>query len=456
MKRGFSILIVAMLLVSLGSVALASPLQQVSYSSGFQVANLSATEIATIKVTYYPQTGTAVEVDDTIAAGGSVTYATIHTEAGDPFNGSVVVSSDQPIAAIANTLGNFPKFAAATGGFSAGSMSFALPLVMCSNNGFDTWFNVQNAGSGDADVTINYIPGSDGTAATDAATIEEGRAMTFDQKSGSAGTSKKCDDGLGAKFVGGATITSDQPIVATVMQINESGFNVLMGYNGFTGGADDIRAPLIMQANSGFYTGIQTQNASDTMSTTVTIEYAADTSGNGTVMPTDTCTLDPGESCTIIHTASTDTYVGAATITSDNGAPLVAIVNQVLAGSPTSYGTAYEAFSAADATANINVPLVMSDNSGYYTGIQVQNVSSTDACAVTIDYGANGAGTYAPADETCTLDAGTSCTHIQNIWTGGTYVGSASISAGCEIVAIVNEFAAVAGDQFFTFDAFNY
>ena len=64
MKRGFSILIVAMLLVSLGSTALASRLQQVSYSSGFQVANLSATDMATIKITYYPQSGDAVEVGD--------------------------------------------------------------------------------------------------------------------------------------------------------------------------------------------------------------------------------------------------------------------------------------------------------------------------------------------------------------------------------------------------------
>ncbi len=450
MRKGLSILAIAVLLASLGSTALASRLQQVSYSSGFQVANLSATESATIKVTYYPQSGDAVEVDDTIDAGGSVTYATIHTEAGDPFNGSVVVSSDQPIAAIANTLGNFPTYAAATGGFSEGSQSFSLPLVMCNNNGFDTWFNVQNAGSGDAAVTISYIPGSDGTAASDTATIGEGRAVTFDQKSGSSGTTQKCDAGLGTKFVGAATITSDKPIVATVMQINESGFNVLMGYNGFTAGADDIRAPLIMQANSGFYTGIQVQNASDTLSTTVTIDY----SGDDAVMTDDTCALDPGKSCTIIH-SGTDKYIGAATVTSSNGAPLVAIVNQVFAGT-VSYGTAYEAFSAADATANINVPLVMANNSGFYTGIQVQNVSSTDACAVTIAYGANGGGTYAPTDDTCTLGAGESCTVIQNVWTEK-YVGSASISAGCEIVAIVNEFGAgYAGDQFYTFDAFNY
>ena len=431
---------------------------QITYSSGFQVANLSSTDAANIIVTYYPQgTGAAVAVSDTIAAGGSVTYATIHTEAGDPFNGSVVVSSDQPVAAIANTLGNGADYGAATGGFSAGSTSFALPLIMCNNSGFDTWFNVQNAGSATASITINYIAGSSGTDASDTGTIEPGRAVTFDQKTGSSGTEKKCGNGLGTTFVGAATITSNEPIVATVMQVNAADFDVLMGYNGFAAGATDIRAPLIMQNNSGFYTGIQVQNAG-TASTNVTINYSADTSGNGTVMADDTFTLAAGASQTILH-SGTATYVGGATVTS-TGEPLVAIVNQVLVAGP--YGTAYEAFSASDATNNINVPLVMANNSSYYTGIQVQNVG-TGSATVTISYGPNGAGTFAPADEVFTLAAGASETRIQNLagvvndWTGNTYVGSASITANGPIVAIVNEFAPFSGmDQFYTFDAFNY
>jgi hypothetical protein len=283
--------------------------------------------------------------------------------------------------------------------------------------------------------------------------------VTFDQKSGSSTAS--CDGGLGTTFVGAATITSNEPVVATVMQINEGGFKVLMGYNGFTGGSDDVRAPLIMQANGGFYTGIQVQNAG-TVSTTVTIDYAADTSGEGTVLADDVFDLDPGAAETILHDG-TDKYVGAATVTSDNGEPLVAIVNQVMPG-VTSFGTAYEAFSAADATANINVPLVMANNSTYYTGIQVQNVSASDACAVTIAFGPNSAGTGTAADLDFSLDAGASATFIQNSDDGtndwdviGKYVGSANVTAGCSVVAIVNEFSpSFAGDQFYTFDAFNY
>jgi len=455
MKKTLSLLVVVMLLVAgLSSSASA----QVTYTSGFQVQNLSADSAATITVTYYPQSGTAVDVNDTIAAGGSVTYASLHSEAGSPFNGSVVVASDQPIAAIANTLGNFPAYAAATGGFDSGATSVALPLVMCNNNGFDTWFNIQNAGSANASVTINYVPGSAGTADSETVTIEPGRALTFDQASGSA-TASCGAGGLGDTFVGSASITSDQPVVATVMQINGSGFNVLMGYNGFTAGATDVRAPLIMQANSGFYTGIQVQNTGSAEAS-VTIAYADDTSGTGTVMADDTFTLAAGAAQTIIHSGS-DKYIGAATVTSDQ--PVVAIVNQVLPGT-VSFGTAYEGFAADAATNDVSVPLVMANNSGFYTGIQVQNVGAS-AVNVTIAFGANGiSGGNNAADLTFALAPGASATYIQNgndgtnDWaTIGQYVGSATITADGPIVAIVNEAnLSLGGDQFYTFDAFNY
>jgi hypothetical protein len=481
MKKGFAILLAVALLMSISGSVFASRLQQVTYRSGFQVANLDATHEAHITVTYYPQgTAAAVDVDDTIDAGGSVTYAALHTEAGDPFNGSVVVSSDMPIAAIANTLGaafgNDWAYAASTGGFSEGSQSFSLPLLMCNNNDFDTWFNIQNAGTGTANITINYVAGPlGGTDATDTASIEPGRAVTFNQAEGSAGSEKKCAAGLsaaaGGTFVGAATITSNEPIVATVMQLNTGTFRVLMGYNGFTGGAEDIRAPLVMANNAGFFTGIQVQNAGTT-STTVTIDFSANTVG--TFNPTDlTFDLDPGAAATYLQAGNDGTndwvettpgekrYIGGATVTSTGGVPLVAIVNQVLAGA-VSFGTAYESFSAGDATSSVNVPLVMAQNYGFNTGVQVQNVSTTDACNVTIDFSANTVGTWNPTDLTFSLDAGESATYIQdgndgtNTWTDR-YIGAANITGGCSIVAIVNEInTALGGDQMYTFDAFNY
>lgn len=175
-----------------------------------------------------------------------------------------------------------------------------------------------------------------------------------------------------------------------------------------------------------------------------------------------TFNLAAGASATYLQ-SGTEKYIGAATVTADQ--PLVAIVNQVLPGA-VSFGTAYEAFAADAATSNINVPLVMSNNAGFYTGIQVQNVSNADV-DVTISYAANTVtGMADPANDTFTLTPGSSKTLIQNGAAGATtgvndwtarYIGSATITANGAIVAIVNEAnLSLGGDQFYTFDAFNY
>jgi hypothetical protein len=477
MKKAFVLFTIGTLLAAFAVSSTAA--QGVSYTSGFQVQNLSTTDAASIVITYYPQgTGAPVSVTDSIPKSSSVTYVRIHTAAGDPFNGSVVISSDQPVAAIANTLGDFPQYGAVTGGFSEGSTSFSLPLIMCNNSGFDTWFNVQNAGSDTAHITINYKAGSHGADGSETASIEPGRAKTFDQSTGS--TTKNCStlQGSDGKFIGSATITSDEPVVATVMQLNTTNYRILMGYNGFTGGSPDIRAPLIMANNNGFYTGIQVQNVG-TAATTVTIDYSNNTAGSKQLQ-NDVFNLAVGEAKTLIQSGSppqngsvnsfTDglKYIGAATITSGNGQDLVAIVNQAFPGPGAGpFGTAYEAFSAGDATTSVSAPLVMSNNNTFYTGIQVQNVGST-ATNVTIDYLNNTAGSYNPANETFSLQPGASWTVIQNgappnngstvnNWGTNKYIGAATITAGSNIVAIVNEFSAgYAGDQFYTYDAFNY
>ncbi len=446
------LLLVAVLLAAL--VMGASVAGAVTYNSGFQVQNLG-TGTANISIVYYNQDGTvATTVNDTIAVSSSKTYFPIAPAA--PFNGSVVISSDQPVVAISNLLGDSPQYGASTNSFSAGATDVSLPLVMRGNSGFDTWFNVQNAGSADASCNVNYVPGSDGTAAVEAKTIKPGAAQTFDQATNTA---------LGTKFVGSAKISCDQPVVASLMQINTSTFKVLMGYNGFTGGSTTVNLPLVMANNSGYYTGIQIQNVG-TATTNVTVSYSANTAG-AFAPANDTCnSLAAGASCTLIQLGGTwgsNQYVGSATVTNSAAQPLVAIVNQVCPGGlpacSSAVGTASEGFDPSTATSNVSAPLVMANNSGYYTGIQVQNVSGS-AVDVTVTYGPNSAGAFAPsADTTTSLAAGASWTVIQTggAWTGNSYVGSAQITATGPIVALVNEInPAAAGDQFFTYNGFNY
>ncbi len=91
-----------------------------SYFSGIQVQNLSAT-VANVQLTYYHQDGTTdgISVEDAIPANGSTTYFPVDAEVG--FDGSVKISSDQPIAAITNILGNQGQAAASYIGTNVGS-----------------------------------------------------------------------------------------------------------------------------------------------------------------------------------------------------------------------------------------------------------------------------------------------------------------------------------------------
>ena len=447
MKK-FSILLILALLATF-VVAPGASAQGITWTSGFQVQNLGSST-ANIVIKYYNQDGSQpiADVSDSVPAMSSKTYYPIHTA--DGFNGSVVVEGDQPIVAIANTLGNNPQYAASTESFAAGATKIGLPLIMRGNSGYYTWFNVQNAGSGDASVTVQYIPGSSGSAHTEApVTIKPGAARTFDQRGLGA---------LGTQFVGSAVITSDQPIVATVMQVGET-FKNMMGYNGFIGGSTEVSLPLVMANNSGFYTGIQVQNVGAS-STSITIKYGSNLGGSF-APGDDTATLAAGESQTFLQAGGAwtgNTYIGSATITT-GGEDVVAIVNQVkLTG--TALGTAYNGFDPGKATSKVSAPLIMANNSGYYTGVQVMNVGSS-ATTITVTYGPNVAGSYAPPTETSTLQPGDSYNSIQNsgAWTGNKYVGSMSVSAsgGGAIVLIANQiWPAATGDQFMTYDGFNY
>jgi hypothetical protein len=447
-KLGFSLVVV--LLVAAFLVPAASA-QSITWTSGFQVQNLSSST-ASIVVSYYNQDGTKniSDVSDTISGMGSKTYFPISANPG--FNGSVVVSSDQPVVAIANTLGNSPQYAASTESFSEGSNSVKLPLIMKNNSGFYTWFNVQNAGSSDASVTVQFVPGSSGTGyTTSAQTIKPGAAATYNQR-------LEPDANLGTTFVGSAVVNSSQPVVATVMQVGEGLAKIMMGYNGFTTGSTAVSLPLIMANNSGYFTGYQVQNVG-TSAATVTIDYGENIVGSF-APPDDTVTLDPNESATFIQsggTWGTNKFVGSATITCSE--PVVAIVNQVgAAGS--AVGTAYNGFNPSQATSKVSAPLIMANNSGYYTGIQVMNVG-TAATTITVDYGANLAGSYNPPNETATIQPGDSYNSIQasGAWGTNKYVGSATVTAGASdsIVMIVNQiWPAAAGDQFMTYNGFNY
>jgi hypothetical protein len=438
MKR-LHLAIAVALLVAL-FVPLAASAQTITYTAGFQVQNLDTSNAATIQVTYYEQGGsTAASVSDSVPAGGSKTYFPLDAVS-EGFNGSVVISSDRDVRAIANILGNGLDYGASYGGFTAGAPSVSLPLLMKDNGGFTTWFNVQNTGSAPTNVTVTYSDGVTGSCNNLAA----GAACTLDQST----------EGHAAGWVGSATVTtSGEPIAVTVMEV---GATTLFAYNGFTSGSTDVAMPLINANNSGYITGVQIQNLGST-STNVTVSYTPSSAGTAC---TETRSIPANQSETFALFAFTngsgstctpgEKFVGSARISGNSTSqPLVAIVNQL--NLDINKGAAYEGFDPAGATGSVVMPLIMDRNSNYFTGFSVANVG-TSPTTVTCTFSGS---THVESDS---LSAGEAMTVLQNGVISSGYVGSATCTASGDgkIVGVVNELNTVlTGDAFLVYDAFN-
>jgi hypothetical protein len=431
------------------------------YTSGFQLQNLDP-GTATVQIAFYQQSGVQqTSVSDSIAGNSSKTYFPL-SAVSSGFNGSVVVSSDKPLAAITNVLKSDLHGGASYAGFTGGSTTVNMPLIMKLNAGsISTWFNVQNTGTGDAHVTIKYsghTPACDQTA-----TIHQAAAATFDQSGNSC---------LPSGYVGAATLTSsDQPVAIVVMQI-VSGKESLLAYNGFSSSSTSPVMPLV---SSNFYnsgTGIQIQNTGNTL-THVTLTYtpssgfpghtcteAKDVAGNSSVtfgfpqLPA-ACGQTSG---TGVTDGVNGGFVGSAKVTGNSTSQnLVAIVNQITRG--TSSGDAYDAVNSAGATSKVSLPLLMDRNAGtLFTGFALTNVgASTTNVACTFS------GSGHPANIASTsLASGRSLTTVQlGAGTAG-WVGSGTCTAtggDAKIAAIVNEAAtgtASTDDLLLTYPGVNY
>ena len=444
------LLVAALPLAALAQGPDAAP-AAVTYTAGFQLQNLTGSP-ATVAIAFYNQDGSiASTVNDTIAANGSKTYYPL-SAVSSGFNGSVVVSSDQQLAAITNVLGNSGQRGASYGGFNAGATTVNLPLVMKANYGIDTWFNVQNTGSVATTVNIAYKPGS----CTESVSVAPGAAKTFNQANNTC---------LAAGFVGAASITSAEPVVAVVMQVDSVS---LLAYNGFTTASTKPVMPLVSSNYYNSGTGIQVQNTGGS-ATNVTISYKPSAGFPGAAC-TETKSIPAGQSVTFgfsqlpagcgtggsgVTDAVNGGFVGSAAVTTNSAnMPLVAIVNQVTRGAANA--AAYEAFDPATATSKVTMPLIMDRNFNIFTGISVANVgvSPTNvACTFTgTGYTASAVG----------LAPGAALTDVQLGKIASGYVGGATCTASggdAKIAGVVNELtngAPATTDALLVYNAFNY
>lgn len=423
--------------------------QRFDYTSGFQVQNLSNTE-ASVTLNYYNASDglSATQAVTTIPALGSSNFFPIH--APDGFSGSVVISSSQPLASITNLIAEdtvLGRTAVASYiGFSNGGTSVFLPLLQSNNNSWYTWFTVQNTGGADADVTVTY---SDGTTAT-FNDIKPGASHSFDQFSETHTLN-----------VLSASVTSDQPIVVTVLEESVNNKTV-MAYNGLGSAEPNTLIPLVNINNGLYKTGIQLQNVGSSTST-ITLTYYPSVAGTEC---TESHTIEAGKSATYAYLVFSGTpmesgasstcianerFVGSAQVTSNTGnVNINAIVNQV--ANSIGYGSAYSSFVPGNLTSKVVFPLIMDRNNGWYTGINIMNAgnqSVTVNCVFTnTSYTVSG-----------TIDPGESITAVQNNNVQSGYVGSGTCTAtgsGTNLISgVVNEVGTYGIDRLMTYEGLN-
>jgi hypothetical protein len=314
-------------------------------------------------------------------------------------------------------------------------------------------FQIQNLGTTPATVTIYYVA-ADGSKTTQklANTIPAGGSTTI-----STFVDKTADNYMNAPegFSGSVIVESDVAVAAianlqglpSVTYGTSTFYTSGASYTGFSAGASTINFPLITRKNmvgaNPVSTSYSIQNV-DTSSTTVDVTYSSGAK--------ESLTIPAGASKQISQESVqnlTDGFVGSATAISTDGKKIVGAVQQ----EGNAQLLSYDAFVPDAASTTIAVPLLMANNGGSLTGLQIQNASSTASATVNVTYSANTATKSSATDVLCntptadtvTLEASKSKTYLQMDgqnagFTGGCkYVGSATITADQPVVAIVNQ-----------------
>jgi hypothetical protein len=289
-------------------------------------------------------------------------------------------------------------------------------------------FQVQNLGTSVANVRIIYYNQDGSEAGRQTDSIPVGQSKTFFDRT------MNVPDG----FYGSVVIEADQPVAAIT---NELAFNPNMSgsYDGVIQPAQTFFLPLIQRGNAGWNSEIFVQNAGEADATDIRIEFYR---GSELVTTRQIPALRRGASFTLRQADQPelgDRFVGSARVASSQ--PVAAVVNQ----SNGSILLTYSGF--ATGASRVFAPLIMTDNRGWYTGLQVQNVGTS---AVPVTLRVNG-----QAIETRTIAAGGSHTWYPVPGTSPGFVGSATVEgpAGSQLVGIVNELNAELG-QGMAYNAF--
>lgn len=367
----------------------------------------------------------------------------------DGFVGSIVTSSDQPLAALVNVT-NRPagvfgvsggKAAAIYSGVDGPKTSTELSFPLAKYNAFNktTTFYLQNAGAGAATISVEFKVA--------------GNTYNYTSPSVNPGQMVAIDPGLasvppGNSAIGSMTATSAQPMAGVVMEHQHSATvgTVLQGSSGLAPSELDqtIYCPTYKQSFFGRKSGIQVQNA-HTSAQDIDLTFVTST---GTTHNSTISNLAPGASATIIDDPNVPANTLSSVTIEGTSGNIAAIVNEseLPLVNPYQTSTTYNCQGASTATTNVAYPAYKEGFFGRTSALQVQNVGNASATNVVLTYAddkgnvrTTNAQTIAPGASGLYLCVSST----SGLWSGaslatGTLSG-VTISSDQPIIAVVNE-----------------
>ena len=287
------------------------------------------------------------------------------------WSGGISVTSDKNVVTVARP--HIGSEIASYGGYSAGGLSAYVPMLFKDAFGgsYDSALYVQNTDSSNtASITIKFY---DNTGTLSCTITDSIPALGY------LGYWLPGESCLSAGWVGGAAITSDQPI--TAIGRPHIGTEV-MTYNGFSSGSLTSSAPMLFKdAFGGSYdAALYVQNLSSSTTANISIKFY-DSTGAETCTKVDTVAALaskgywlPSESCL------PSGWSGGAVITSDQ--PIVTVGRPHIG----SQITTYSGLSSSSLTSS--VPMLFKDAFGgsYDAALYVQNLNTTTTANISIKF----------------------------------------------------------------------
>lgn len=302
------------------------------------------------------------------------------------------------------------------------------------NTNFITSITYQNVGTATANITFTFYPTSGGTPISFSRTLaaNAGASLNVGSTSELSGFSGQ----------GSAVISSDQPIVATVVQLpqNPSVRNRPLS-NGFgsNDGSTNVLIATVLKNTFNQTTKFSIQNA-DTTNVSVTLRFFA----VGSATPTHTETFSLVQGTARFFDAGTISQLGP----SFNGSATIEATGKVVATAieattDTSYKvSAFEGVAQGSNTVYMPSALCNFGSTQQRSAYAVQNTSTTNSATVTVTYKDTNNNTVATQTATIPANAKFSFQTCSASGIPNNFSGSATItSSGAPIVAIGKVFS---------------